>query len=241
MKTIQALNGKDDQFTLTALNEAASKATGKARATIQGLIQSLSSTTAARGRSAKELPMKKHHKRATKKARKHISPAAPKAYPVKWQHKHHTTKHNPTKAKASGGFGAKLNTAAILEVVKEGALVAAGSLGSSFLQRQAERLMPDFNPSLRTLTATAVLAGGALYLGGKTYGKPIAVGAIAEGIRSLGQTYLPDLFAGMEGGDVAGVTGYWDEYGQWVDAGVAGLTYDPTLPEPQLGIRPAGM
>ncbi|WP_257303404.1 hypothetical protein [Geothrix campi] len=241
MKTIQALNGKDDQFTLTALNRAASKATGQARATIQGLIRSLSSTTAARGRSAKELPMKKHHKRATKKARKSNPTAAPKAYKVNRHGKHHTTKHNPTAAKARPSFSGKLNMAGIIEVAKEGALVAAGSLGSSFAQRQAERLLPDFNPTLRTILATGALAGGALYFGGKTFGKPIAVGAIAEGIRSLGQSFMPELFAGVDGNDVAGVTGYWDENGQWVDAGVSGLTYPLGYAEPTLPIRPAGL
>lgn len=237
---IQALNGKDDQLTLAALKTAASKATGKARATIQGLIQSLSPQPAARGRSAKkELLVKKHQKkRATKKAHKHNPTAAPKAYPVKTWHK----KHNPTKA--SSGFGGKLNTGAILEVVKEGGLVALGALGSSFIERQSERILPDLNPSLRTLGATVVLAGGALYFGGKAYGKNIAVGAIAEGIRSLGRTFMPGVFAGTEDEyeQVSGVEGYWDENDQWIASGgdLAGLAYTLNDPAPAMAIRPIG-
>lgn len=188
--------------------------------------------------------MKKHqHKRAAKKrtARRKHNPTTPKAT---WAGKlRHKGRHNPT-SKASGGFGGKLNTNAILAVVKEGGLVALGALGSSFIERQSERILPDLNPSVRTLGATVVLAGGALYFGGKEYGKNIAVGAIAEGIRSLGRTFMPGVFAGTEDETelVSGVEGYWDENGQWVVPGgdYAGLTYTLTDPAPALAVRPVG-
>jgi hypothetical protein len=244
---IQAMNGTDDQITLTALKQAASKATGKARATIQGVLDSLLSQPAARGRSAKGASVKKHTKRAAKRtARRKSNPTraaqAPKAYGY---HRKRATRHNPTKA--AGGFGGKLNTGAILEVMKEGGLVALGALGSSFIERQSEKMLPDLNPSIRTIGASAVVAGAALYFGGKTLGKNIAVGAITEGIRSLGRTFMPSVFAGTEGEDegVSGVTGYWDENGQWIETseaqGIEGLAYDPSYPAPNLALRPEGV
>lgn len=245
---IQALNGKDDKLTLTALKTAAGKATGKARATIQGLIQSLSPQPAARGRSAKGASVKKHHKRAAKKVtarrKKHNPTTTPKARKAqRWHAKKRTTRHNPSKG---GSFGAKLNTGSILEAVKEGGLVALGALGSSFVERQAERFLPSLNPLLRGLVASSVVAGVGIYFGG-SYGKHVAAGSIAEFVRSAGREYMPGMFAGTDDSDnVQGVaTGYWDENGQWVElAGTddyAGLSYTLDAGVPTSALRPAGI
>lgn len=241
---IQALNGSSAKLTLTALETAARQATGKARATITGLIQSLSPQPAARGRSAKEVSMRKHKKRATSK-----KVAAPKKHnPTKakvvhhYHAKKHTTKHNPSKG---GGFASKLNTGSILEAVKEGGLVAAGALGSSFVQRQTERFLPNLNPLVQGLVASSLVAGLGIYFGGN-YGKHVAAGSIAEFVRSAGREYLPGMFSGTgpdDDGAVAGVDGYWDENGQWVMAGTdyAGLSYNLSDGVPVSSLRPAGI
>lgn len=246
---IQALNGSSDKLTLTALKTAAGQATGKARATIQGLIRSLSPQPAARGRSAKGASVKKHHKRAAKKVtarrkKKHNPTTAPKAHKVhRWHAKKRTTRHNPSKG---GGFGAKLNTSSILEAVKEGSLVALGALGSSFVERQTERFLPNLNPLLRGLVASGVVAGVGIYFGG-SYGKHVAAGSIAEFVRSAGREYMPSLFAGTDDPDsIQGVaTGYWDENNQWVEmAGAddyAGLSYTLSDGVPTSALRPAGI
>lgn len=243
---IQALNGSSDKLTLTALKTAAGQATGKARATIQGLIQSLSPQPAARGRSVKEASMKKHHKRAAKKVtarrKKHNPTTAPKAHKARrWHAKKRATRHNPS----GGGFGAKLNTGSILEAVKEGALVALGALGSSFVERQAERALPTLNPLLRGLLASSVVAGVGIYFGGN-YGKQVAAGSIAEFVRSAGREYMPGIFAGTDDPDsIQGVaTGYWDENGQWIEttgSDYAGISYTLADGVPVSSLRPAGV
>ena len=78
MTTVQALNGSSDKFTLTALKTAAGQATGKARATITGLIQSLSPQPAARGRSALQ---NVGHLRVLRECLKPSSPAATRRRP----------------------------------------------------------------------------------------------------------------------------------------------------------------
>lgn len=245
---VQALNGSSDKLTLTALKTAAGQATGKARATIQGLIQSLSPQPAARGRSAKGASVKKHRKRAAKKVtarrKKHNPTTAPKAPKAANSHRWHTkkrsTRHNP----GGGSFSSKLNTGSILEAVKEGGLVALGALGSSFVDRQTERFLPNLSPILRGLVASSVVAGVGIYFGGG-YGKHVAAGSIAEFVRSAGREYMPSLFAGTDDQDsIQGATGYWDENGQWVELSgteYAGLSYTLADGVPASSLRPAGI
>lgn len=238
---VQALNGSSDKLTLTALKTAAGKATGRARASILGLIRSLTSQPAARGRSAKGASVKtKHHKRAGKKVtahKKHNPTTSHKGYKSRgWHTKKRTTKHNPGKS----SFAGKLNTSSILDSLKMGGLVALGSLGSSFVERQSEKFLPNLNPLVRALGAAAAVAAGALYFGGNG-GQHVAAGSISEGIRSAAREYLPGLFAGTDDPDsIQGATGYWDESGQWVES-MAGLAYSLTDPIPTTALRPAGI
>ena len=242
MTTVQALNGSSDKFTLTALKTAAGQATGKARATITGLIQSLSPQPAARGRSAKEASMKKHHKRAAKKV---TAPKKTNPHQAKVVHHYHakkrTTRHNPGK---SGRFGASLNSASIIEALKEGGLVALGALGSSFVERQTEKMLPSLNPIVQALIASSVVAGAGIYFGG-SYGKHVAAGSIAEFVRSAGREYMPSMFAGTDDQGNQGVaTGYWDENNQWVELSgtdFAGISYTLADGVPASSLRPAGV
>jgi|GEM_PF-5289673 len=218
MTRLYVLNDSEQKKTVAALNRAAAKATGKARATIEALAKSLdhpNPTTPGTGRAKPrkgKTTMAKHKKaRATKRTgHKHKSnPTTPKAT----RRKVYRRRSNPTGLAALKGFK-------IMDVLTEGASIVGGELAQSFGQRQVEKFMPSLAGLPSALISGAAIAGAGIYFGkGNKIAKGLAIGAVAGTLRGLAKSFAPSLFAGAddEMGATAAPAGYMDPTtGEWV-------------------------
>jgi hypothetical protein len=215
MEKVLILNGSDKDKTLRALKAAAKKASGKARAALQGLSEALGGKqpTAGRARRSKEAPSmakKRTAKRATsrkattprRRVHRH-NPTTTTAAPAA----HHAA---PRRARRHSGVASRLKKVNIMGTVTRGACIAGGLLGQSFVARQSERLLPSLPRMAHSLIGSGAVAAAALMLGGgKSWAEDIAAAAVAGGIQGLAHEFMPGMFAGLHEGDVY-VQGYED-------------------------------
>ena len=236
---IEILNGDDRPHALKTLKRAIKGARGTSRTHLASVLRSLN-PDAARSRAFKGgASMAKRAKKAAHHRRRRI-----------------TRKGNPTsirrvatKAKervrvVTRRAASNFKSLDLMGLLKEGAGIGVGMLASSFVEKQAEKFLPASLPaSVKSVLASAVVAGGAIAFGGTSgFPRAIAAGAIGEAIRSMGRSYAPTMFAGTDSTDTA--AGYWDaQTGQWIPAGtgLAGIAYDPAYPVPVTSERPDGM
>lgn len=198
-------NGEKEK-TIAALKRVAAKATGEARRVIQGLAKALNPNDAARGRKAKGAASmaKKRTKKATAKAKAKHNPSG-KRWKKSWKRR-----HNPS------GLASKVRGMDLTGIALEGAGVAAGSLALSFVDRQAQRILPDLNPMLRSALSTALVAGGLAYLSkGRGFVRSMSVGAVASGVTQVASALAPGLFAGLDDEELYPEMGGWDADGNW--------------------------
>ena len=137
-------------------------------------------------------------------------------------------RHNPT------GFASKMKGLDLANILVEGAGVAAGSLASSFVSRQAARMLPDMNPALRTGLSTLLVTGGLVFLGGhKGFVRNMAVGAAANGVTGVLGSLMPGLFAGGEINGLGGLGGWSPADGTW-NEDVGGVLFDAAGEPPEV-------
>ncbi|HEU4951532.1 MAG TPA: hypothetical protein VFT46_06255 [Holophagaceae bacterium] len=243
MQTLEIINGDDRPFTLRRLREAASRAKGASKAHLRAVLRSLN-PTAARSRATKGVSsMAKKTKKAArhhKRRRTNPTTSALEIRPVQRS----TSGVRSRVASAGRRAAANFKSAGVMDLLKEGLGVGIGMLGTSLVEKQVvERFLPASIPAMaKPLIASALVAGGVIVTGqAKGVLRGVAVGAIGEGIRGLGRSFAPTLFAGTDGDTSA--MGQWDpQTGQWIsaDGQVAGVIYDPSAPIPDGYGRPAG-
>lgn len=225
-------NGEKDK-TIAALKRAAAKATGKARRVIQGLAKALNPNDAARGRKAKGAASmaKKRTKKATAKRPAKYNPSG-KRWKKSWKRR-----HNPS------SLASRVKGLDLTGLAMEGAGVAAGSLALSFVDRQAQRMLPDLNPTLRSVLSTVLVAGGLAYFSkGRGFVRSMAVGSMASGVTQVASALAPGLFAGLDEEESYTEVGGWDTDGNWneelgaadYDDDMGGVVFDRSSQAPAL-------